>query len=161
MAETSVRERASLRERINGALREAMLSRDPIRTSTLRLMLAAIRDRDIARRSEEGAEGIGDDEIRALLQRMIRQREESAAAYEAAGRTELAEGERAEIEVIREFLPRPMTAEEIDRAVAEAIRETGASSIRDMGKVMGVLKEKYAGRMDFAEASRRVKAALA
>ncbi len=151
----------SLRERINAALREAMLARDQLRTSTLRLMLAAIRDRDIAQRAEEGAEGINEDEIQALLQRMMRQRQESAAAYEAAGRTELAEAERAEIDVIREFLPKPMSANEIDKAVAEAIHETGATSIRDMGKVMAVLKKKYAGRMDFAEASRRVKATLA
>ena len=151
----------SLRARINEALREAMLAKDKLRTSTLRLMLAAIRDRDIARRAEEGADGLDDSEIQALLARMVKQREESAAVYESAGRMELAESERAEIEIIREFLPKPMSDAEIDRAVAAAIEETGASSIRDMGKVMAALKAKHAGRMDFTAASQRVKAALA
>lgn len=151
----------SLRERLAAALREATLAKDRLRTGTIRLILAAIRDRDIARRAEEGAEGVDDADIRELLARMIRQREEAAATYESAGRTELAEAERAEIGVIRGFLPKPMSDAEIDAAIAEAIRETGATSIRDMGRVMAALKKKYAGRMDFAEASRRVKAALA
>lgn len=150
-----------MRDRINAALKEAMLAKDKVRTNTLRLMLAAIRDRDIARRSDESGAELDDAEIMALLAKMVRQREESAAAYETAGRMELAEAERAEIEVIKEFLPKPMSETEVDKAVGKAINDAGASSIRDMGKVMNLLKSRHAGRMDFAEAGRRVKAKLA
>lgn len=150
-----------MRDRINAALKEAMLAKDKLRTNTLRLMLAAIRDRDIARRSDESGAEIDDAEIMALLARMVKQREESAAAYETAGRMELAEAERAEIGVIQEFLPKPMSEGEVDRAVDRAIADTGASSIRDMGKVMGLLKSRHAGQMNFAEAGARVKARLA
>ena len=150
-----------MRERITAALKEAMLAKDKLRINTLRLMLAAIRDRDIARRSDESGAEIDEAEIMALLARMVRQREESAAAYETGGRMELAEAERAEIGVIQEFLPRPMSEAEIDAAVDKAIAETGAGSIRDMGKVMGLLKSRHSGRMNFAEAGSRVKARLA
>jgi hypothetical protein len=123
-------------------------------------MLAAIRDRDIALRGEEGGGGLDDAGLMALLAKMVKQREDSAATYETAGRMELAEAERAEIAVIKEFLPRPMSEDEIADAIRKAVAETGASSIRDMGKVMGVLKAQYSGRMDFAAAGARVKAAL-
>jgi hypothetical protein len=123
-------------------------------------MLAAIRDRDIALRGEEGGGGLDDAGLMALLAKMVKQREDSAATYETAGRMELAEAERAEIAVIKEFLPRPMSQDEIADAIRKAVAETGASSIRDMGKVMGVLKAQYSGRMDFAAAGARVKAAL-
>lgn len=150
-----------MRDRINAALKEAMLAKDKLRTNTLRLMLAAIRDRDIARRSDESGAEIDDAEIMALLARMVKQREESAAAYETAGRMELAEAERAEIGVIQEFLPKPLSESEVDKAVDKAIADTGASSIRDMGKVMGLLKSRHAGQMNFAEAGGRVKDRLA
>jgi len=149
-----------MRDRITAALKEAMLAKDKLRTSTVRLMLAAIKDRDIALRSEDGADGLDDAGIMALLAKMVKQREESAATYETAGRMELAETERAEIGVIKDFLPRPLTADEVDAAIRKALAETRASSIRDMGKVMGVLKSQYAGRMDFGAAGGRVKAAL-
>ncbi len=149
-----------MRDRITAALKEAMLAKDKLRTCTVRLMLAAIKDRDIALRSEDGADGLDDAGIRALLAKMVKQREESAATYETAGRMELAETERAEIGVIKDFLPRPLSADEVEAAIRKAMAETRASSIRDMGKVMGVLKSQYAGRMDFGAAGGRVKAAL-
>lgn len=149
-----------MRERINAALKDAMRSKDQLRLSTLRLMIAALKDRDIAKRSEEGASELTEAEMMALLSKMVKQREDSARAYEEAGRMELAEREHAEQEVIREFLPRPLEPEEVESAIAEAIAATGASSIRDMGKVMGQLKADYAGRMDFAAVGERVKAAL-
>ncbi|TFG84524.1 MAG: GatB/YqeY domain-containing protein [Hyphomicrobiales bacterium] len=149
-----------MRERITAALREAMLGKDKLRVSAIRLMLAAIKDRDIALRGEDGASGLDDAGIMALLAKMVKQREESAATYEAAGRMELAQAERAEITVIKSFLPKPMSADEIETAIKQALAETGASSIRDMGKVMGALKAQYPGQMDFAAAGGRVKAAL-
>ncbi len=150
-----------MRDRITAALKEAMLAKDRLRTCTVRLMLAAIKDRDIALRGEEdGAGGLDDAGIHALVAKMVKQREESAATYETAGRMELAETERAEIGVIKDFLPRPLSADEVEAAIEKALAETRASSIRDMGKVMGVLKAQYAGRMDFGAAGGRVKAAL-
>lgn len=149
-----------MRDRINAALKEAMLAKDKLRVGTLRLMLAAIKDRDIALRSEEGAGGLNDAGIMALLAKMVKQREESAETYETAGRMELAESERAEIGVIKDFLPRQLSGDEVDSAIQKAMDETGASSIRDMGKVMGALKAEYAGQMDFGAVGSRVKAAL-
>ncbi len=149
-----------MRDHINAALRDAMLAKDKHRTSTLRLMIAAIKDRDIALRSEESSAGLDEAGILALLAKMVKQREESAATYEAAGRMELAEAERAEIRIINEFMPKPLGAGEIREAIREAMEETGAASIRDMGKVMSTLKARYAGRMDFAAAGDQVKAAL-
>jgi uncharacterized protein YqeY len=149
-----------MRERINAALKEAMLAKDKLRISTIRLMMAAIKDRDIALRSEDGASGLDDPGIMALLAKMVKQRDESATTYETAGRMELAETERAEIAVIKDFLPKPLSADQVDAAIKKAMAETGASSIRDMGKVMGMLKAKYAGRMDFGAVGGRVKAAL-
>jgi len=149
-----------MRERIAAALKEAMLAKDKLRISAIRLMLAAVKDRDIALRSDDGASGLDDAGIMALLAKMVKQREESATTYETAGRMELAAIERAEIEVIKSFLPKPLSAKEVDAAVKKALAETGASSIRDMGKVMGVLKSQYAGQMDFGAAGSRVKAAL-
>ena len=149
-----------MRERINAALKEAMLAKDKLRTSTIRLMMAAIKDRDIALRGDDGASGLDDGGLMALLAKMVKQREESAATYETAGRLELAESERAEIAVIKDFLPKPLSADQVDAAIEKAMAETGASSIRDMGKVMSVLKSQYAGRMDFGAVGGRVKAAL-
>ena len=149
-----------MRDRIDAALKLAMKSQDATRVATLRLILAALKDREIAARDEEGA--LEDDEATglAILTKMVRQREDSARAYEEAGRLELAERERAEIEVIREFLPRPMTEDEVDAAVASAIADTDARGVQDIGRVMGTLKARHRGRMDFSKVSRQVKAAL-
>lgn len=153
-----------MRDRLADSIKDAMRARDELRLSTLRLMAAALKDQDIARRiggdgRQDGGE-LDEAEIRALFSKMLRQREESARAYEEAGRMDMAERERAEQAVIREFLPRPMNEAEVDAAIGEAIRQTNASSIRDMGRVMGQLKEKHAGRMDFGVAGARVKDAL-
>jgi hypothetical protein len=149
-----------MRDRITTSLKEAMLAKDKLRVCTIRLMLAAIKDRDIALRSEEGANGLDDPGIKALLAKMVKQREESAATYESAGRMELAQTERAEITVIKDFLPRPLSEDEVAAAIEKVMADTGASSIRDMGKVMGALKANYSGRMDFGSVGSRVKAAL-
>ncbi len=152
-----------LREKIGDALKTAMREKDTLRLSTLRLINAAIKDRDIAKRSEGGDggdSGVGGDEILQILGKMVKQRQESARAYEEGGRLELAEKEREEITVIEDFLPKQLDEGEIDAAVAAAISETGADSIRDMGKVMGTLKSKYTGRMDFGAVGPMVKARL-
>ncbi len=149
----------SLREQLQDALKEAMREKDRRKVATLRLVLAAIKDRDIARRTE--ADERDDDVIiREILARMIKQRQDSIAAYEEGGRLELAEQERAEIEIIRSFLPRQLDEDEIREAVETAIRETDAKGLKDIGRCMAWLKERYAGRMDFAQASRLVKERL-
>ncbi len=152
-----------LRERIGEALKTAMRERDSERLSTLRLINAAIKDRDIAKRGEGGDgadDGVGDDEILQILGKMVKQRHESVRAYEEGGRLELAEQERGEITVIEEFLPRQLDESETAAAVDTAIANTGATSIRDMGKVMGELKSKYTGQMDFGSVGPMVKARL-
>jgi uncharacterized protein len=149
-----------MRERVNVALKQAMKDKAADRLSTLRLINAAIKDRDIAARSDADSEGVGDSEVLAILGKMSKQRMESVRAYEEGGRVDLAERERAEIAVIEEFLPRQLTQAEIDTAVAEAIATTGATSIRDMGKVMGELKGKYLGQMDFGAVGPMIKARL-
>jgi hypothetical protein len=150
-----------MKTRVNAALKEAMRARDPVRLSTLRLINAAIKDRDIARRGEGDQGGIGDAEVLQILSRMVKQRQESANAYEEGGRVELAEQERAEIAVIEEFLPRRLDEDEVEAAIGAAIAETGAQGLRDMGKVMAALKARHAGQMDFGAAGPRVKARLA
>ncbi|MEI9990316.1 MAG: GatB/YqeY domain-containing protein [Rhizomicrobium sp.] len=149
-----------LREQINDSLKEAMKAKDQRRVSTLRLVNAALKDRDIAARTETSRDLLGDDEILSLLAKMIKQREDSIAAYEAGNRPELAAAERDEIAVIRDFMPKQMTAEEAKIAIAAVIADVGASSIKDMGKVMAALKERHAGQMDFGKASGAVKEAL-
>jgi uncharacterized protein YqeY len=151
----------ALRERFSEALKEAMKAREPRRVSTLRLVLAALKDRDIASRTEESRAGVSDDEILSLLAKMIKQREESAETYEKGGRPELAAAEREEIVIIREFMPRQMSDEDAKVAAQSVIAETGAASMKDMGRVMAALKERYAGQMDFAKASATVKGLLA
>jgi len=151
----------SLRERFTDSLKEAMKARAPRRVSTLRLMLAALKDRDIANRSEESREGVSDDEILSLLAKMIKQREESAETYDKGGRPELAAAEREEIVIIREFMPKQMSEDEAKAAVKAVVAETGAASMKDMGKVMAALKEKYAGQMDFGKVGAIVKTTLA
>jgi uncharacterized protein YqeY len=126
-----------------------MRDKAAIRLSTLRLVNAAIKDRDIAARSNGGDEGASDAEVLAILGKMSKQRMESARAYEEGGRLDLAEREREEIGVIEEFLPRQLNEDEVANAVTAAIKASGAESIRDMGKVMGILKEQYTGQMDF------------
>lgn len=150
----------TLRERLQLALKEAMRAKDPDRLSTLRLINAAIKDRDIALRGEGGDDLVDEDEITAILSKMVKQRQESARAYEEGGRLELAEKELDEIKVIEEFLPRRLSEEEVEKAIAAAIADAGAKGIRDMGKVMGVLKKKYTGQMDFGSVGPRVKARL-
>ena len=148
-----------MREVVKEALTAAMKSREQAATGTLRLISAAIKERDIDARGR-GREAASPDELVATLSKMIRQREESAKIYEAAGRPELAAKERAEIEVIRGFLPKQMDEDEMRAAVRAAIAETGAASGRDMGRVMALLKERHAGRMDFGKASATVKSLL-
>jgi uncharacterized protein YqeY len=149
-----------LREEINDSLKEAMKAKDQKRVGTLRLVNAALKDRDIAARTETSRELLGDDEILSLLAKMIKQREDSILAYEAGKRPELADAERAEIAVIREFMPKQMSADDAKAAIAKVIADLGATSIKDMGKVMATLKERFAGQMDFAKASGAVKDAL-
>ncbi len=148
-----------LRQTISDALTQAMKAQDKRRLSTLRLVTAALKDRDIANRGT-GKEAASDDDIVQLLAKMVKQREESAKAFDDGGRPELADKEREEIAVIREFLPRQMDEAEAQAAIRAAIAETGAAGIKDMGKVMAALRDKYAGQMDFGRASAQVKAAL-
>ena len=148
-----------MRDRINSALKTAMKDKEALRVSTLRLICAALNEREIAGRSDD-ADPLDDAAIMEILSKMVKQRQESAKAYSDGNREDLAKQERAEIKIIREFLPKPMTSEEIEAAVAKAIADNGASSIKDMGKVMGSLKSEYTGRMDFAAAGASVRAAL-
>ena len=149
-----------MRETINAAMKQAMRDKEALRLSTLRLVMAAIKDRDIALRVDGVEHSIGDDEILAILGKMIKQRKDSAQAYENADRTALAEQELSEIKIIQEFLPKQLSDEEVEEAVKKAIADTEASSIRDMGKVMGALKGAYTGQMDFGKAGGTVKALL-
>lgn len=149
-----------LRTRIGTALREAMKTREAARLSTLRLINAAIKDRDIALRGTADERGVSNEEILGILGRMVRQREDSARSYEEGGRLDLAERERAEIAVIEAFLPRQLDSDEIAGAIDAAIAETGAQTIRDMGAVMALLKSRYTGRMDFSAAGPMVRAHL-
>lgn len=146
-----------MKSKIADALKTAMKEKMTERLSTLRLINAAIKDREIALRSETSQDGVGDSEVLAILVKMVKQRQESARAYEEGGRLELAEKEREEIKLIEEFLPRQLSDEEVAAAVDAAISETGASSIRDTGRVMGVLKAKYNGQMDFGSVGAVVK----
>jgi uncharacterized protein YqeY len=146
-----------MRERITTGLKTAMKSQDKPRLATLRLIMAAIKDMDIALRGEGNEAGVSDGEVLNILGKMVKQRRESARAYEEGARLELAEKERAEILVIEEFLPRQLDEAETKAAVDAAVAETGASSIRDMGKVMGILKAKYAGQMDFGRVGPQIK----
>lgn len=147
----------SLRTAISTSTKEAMRAKETLRVSTLRLISAAIKDRDIAARSEDRCEGINDDEILSLLSKMVKQREESAKTYDDNGRPELADRERAEIEIIRHFMPKPLSDEEMKSAIAALVEETGATCLKDMGKIMGRLKTDFAGRLDMGKAGAVVK----
>lgn len=150
----------SLRNEINSAMKEAMKEKAQLRLSTLRLINAAIKDRDIAARAEGVEEGVDDTEILAILGKMTRQRQESAKTYEEAGRLDLSERELSEIQVIEYFLPRQLNGDEIEIEVTKVIEEQGASSIRDMGRVMACLKERFTGQMDFGSVGPVVKKKL-
>jgi hypothetical protein len=149
-----------LRDRLQTALKEAMKAKEADRLSTLRLINAAIKDREIAVRGDTEAGEVGEAEILQIMGKMVKQRQESAKAYEEGGRLELAEKELAEIGVIQEFLPRQLGETEIAAAVDAAMAETGATSIRDVGKVMAALKARYNGQMDFGAVGALVKARL-
>lgn len=146
-----------LRTRITSSIKQAMRDKDSARLSTLRLINAAIKDRDIAARGDGVDDGVSDAEVLAILGKMTKQRKESATTYEEGGRLDLAERELSEIEVIEEFLPRKLSDDEVAKAVNAAVDEVGASSIRDMGRVMGALKAKYTGQMDFGAVGPMVK----
>jgi len=148
-----------MRDKLSEALKEAMKAKDSRRLSTVRLVQAAIKDRDIANRGA-GKDAVSDDDILQIFQKMVKQREESAKIYEDAGRAELATQEREEIEIIKGFMPEQLSDEKVEELIKAAVAETGAQGLRDMGKVMAVLKEKYPGQMDFAKASGTVKELL-
>ncbi|MCC7275352.1 MAG: GatB/YqeY domain-containing protein [Alphaproteobacteria bacterium] len=149
-----------LRARFSEALKDAMRAKDAVTVSTVRMMLAALKDRDIAARGKGNAEGIADLEILQMLQSMIKQRRESIEMYAKGGRQDLVDQETAEIAVVERVLPQPLDEAAAAAAIAEAIRDAGAAGIKDMGRVMALLRERFAGRMDFTRASAMVKQAL-
>lgn len=148
-----------MREKLTESMKEAMKAKDSRRLSTVRLIQSAVKDRDIANRGV-GKEAASDDEILQILQKMVKQREESAKIYEDAGRAELATQEREEIAVLKAFMPEQLSDEKVDEIVATVVAEIGAAGMKDMGKVMAILRERYAGQMDFAKASGVIKAKL-
>lgn len=145
-----------LREKFSTAMKEAMRAKDRRRLTTIRLIMAAVKDRDISVRTESDSK-VGDSEIIDILSRMVKQRFDSIKAYEDAGRQELADQESAEIDIIREFLPRQLEMSEIEAAVKQAIDQTSASGLKDIGKIMASLKGEYSGQMDFSKASAMAK----
>lgn len=150
----------SLREDISSSVKDAMKTKDAIRLSTLRLVNAAIKDRDIAARAEDRCGGIDDGEIMGILSKMVKQREESATVYDDNGRPELAERERSEIDVIRKFMPTPLTEDELKAVIETYVKESGATCLKSMGKIMGQLKSDYAGRVDMGKAGALIKGHL-
>ncbi|CAM1650845.1 Uncharacterised protein YqeY/Aim41 [Bartonella apis] len=148
-----------LRDDINNALKTAMKEHDKARLSTLRLINAAVKDRDIANRGE-GKPAVDDTELQSILAKMIKQREESVKLYNEGGRPELAKAESDEIAVIREFLPRQLDENEVQKAINDGLEATGAESLRDMGKVMAWLKDRYNGQMDFAKVGATIREKL-
>ncbi len=149
------------RSRLNESLKEAMKAKEASRVSTLRLILAALKDRDIAARTKGESDGIGEDEILEMLQKMVKQRQDSIEMYTRGERPDLVDKETAEIGIIEQFLPKQLNEDEIGAAVGEVIGDLEAGSIKDMGRVMGELKQRFAGRMDFGRASALVKSRLA
>ena len=148
-----------MREQFNAQLKEAMKAGDKRRVATIRMITAALKDRDIEARG--AGKSVSDDDILALRQKMVKSRQESADIYEKAGRQDLSTQEREEIAIISEFLPKQLSDDEIAAAIKAAMAETGAAGMKDMGKVIAALKAKYTGQMDFAKASASVKAMLA
>lgn len=149
-----------IREQIKAKLVEAMKAKNDKMTGTLRLINAAIKDKDIADRTKGNMNGIDDSAIMSLLQSMIKQRRESIDMYTKGGRNDLVEAEQAEVDIIQSFLPKQMSEEETKAVIQEIVKAVGATSIKDMGKVMGVLKSKYAGSIDMGKASGLIKAVL-
>lgn len=149
-----------LRQQLNEMLKDAMRAKEERKVSTIRLINAALKDRDIQARSKGNADGIADEEILSLLQSMVKQRRDSIEAYSQAGRADLVQQEAEEIAYIEHFLPKQMSDEESEVAISEAITSSKADCIKDMGKVMAFLKENYAGRMDFSKAAGKVKTQL-
>jgi hypothetical protein len=148
-----------IRDDINNALKDAMKAKDERKVSTLRLVNSTLKNADIEARGQ-GKGPLGDDALLGLLQKMIKQRHESIELYEKGGRPELARQERDEIAVIAAYLPKQMSEDDVKAAIADAVRDTGAAGMKDMGKVIAALRAKYAGKMDFAKASALVKSAL-
>ena len=149
-----------LRGRFTDALKQAMKDKDTLAVSTVRLVLAKLKEQDIEARGRGKTDGIGDAEIQQMLQSMIKQRRESIGLYEQGGRPELADKERGEIAIIERFLPKQLTEAELEAAVKETIAAVGAASIKDMGRTMASLRERYAGQIDNAKASQIVKRLL-
>ncbi len=150
----------SLRDRVNAELKAAMKAQDKRRMATLRLITAAFKDRDIQARGTGRDDAPSETDLQAILAKMVKQRRESARLYDDGGRPDLASAEREEIAIIEEFLPRQLSPQEVEKAIAEIIAETGASGLKDMGKVMGALKQKYSGQMDMGRASKLVREKL-
>lgn len=149
------------RAEINAKLKETLKSGDKVASSTIRLIMAAMKDRDISAREHGNTDGISDDEILLMLQSMVKQRQESSQTYSDAGRDDLAEREQAEIDVIKSFMPRQLEAEEVEAAIESIVKEIDAKDIKDMGRVMAVLKERYAGQVDMGKAGGVAKKKLA
>jgi len=149
------------RAEINAKLKETLKSGDKVASSTIRLIMAALKDRDISAREHGNTDGISDDEILLMLQSMVKQRQESSQTYSDAGRDDLAEREQAEIDVIKSFMPRQLEAEEVEAAIESIVKEIDAKDIKDMGRVMAVLKERYAGQVDMGKAGGVAKKKLA
>lgn len=150
----------SKREEINSAMKEAMKNKDMARLATIRLIIAAMKDKDINSRTEESRDGIGDADILSMLQSMIKQRTESAKIYKENNRPELADKEEAEIAVIESFLPAQMSDEDMAKVIGDIIAQTGAAGMKDMGKVMAELKANYAGQLDMGKAGGVIKQKL-
>jgi uncharacterized protein YqeY len=149
-----------LRERLNESLKEAMKAKDSRRVSTLRLILAALKDRDIAARGKGETDEIGDEQILQMLATMVRQRRDSIAQYEQGGRVDLAEQEQEEIAIIEDFMPRQLSEDEVRQAAEALVAELSATGVKDMGRVMGEIKKRYTGQLDMGKASAVVKELL-
>ncbi len=150
----------SYRDEIRSAMKEAMKAKDTVRLSTIRLIQAAIKDRDIAARTKDQCQGCADEQILEILAKMLKQREESVGIYEKAGRLDLAEREREEIVAITSFMPKQMSVDKIETAAKEVVEEVQAAGLKDMGKCMGLLKQRHAGSMDFGKAGAILKSIL-
>lgn len=148
------------RAEFSAALKDSLKNKDKVATSTIRLIMAAMKDRDITAREKGDADGISDADILSMLQSMIKQRHESSKTYSEAGRDDLAEREEAEIDVIRSFLPKQLSEDEIKEIINQKIEQLNVNSVKDMGKIMGALKSEYAGKIDMGKAGVLVKAKL-
>ena len=149
-----------IRERISEDLKQAIKAKEAERVATLRLILAAIKDREIAERMGELGSDLSDAVLLGILEKMVKQRRESAGMYDEAGRVDLADQERGEIRVIQHYMPKQLSDHEVRTAIDKAIRDTGATCVRDMGRVMAQLKSKHAGQMDFSEVGAAIKDAF-